>query len=235
MLKVNGLVKTFKKAKRPAVDNISFVVEEGDVFGIIGKNGAGKSTTIKCITGIIPYERGTITVNSHDMLKKPNLAKSQMGYVPDNHMLYEDLTGREYINFMADVYGVSEKDRISRINKYAKSLNIEDSLDLQINGYSHGMHQKICIIGALIHEPKLWILDEPFLGLDPQSRQVVKQCIKDFSCNKKHMVIFTSHDLETVVEMCNKILVLENGKIKAQFRVNRQKNVLMKKLSEIME
>ena len=213
MLKVKGLVKTFKKAKTPAVNDISFVVDNGEVYGLIGKNGAGKSTTIKCITGILPFEKGKITINTYDIIKKPNKAKSVVGYVPDNHAAYENLTGREYVNFMADIYGVEKEERERRIKKYSKLLNIEDALDMQINGYSHGMHQKICIIGARVHEPKLWILDEPFLGLDVQSVEVVKECIRDYSRNKKHMVIFTSHDLDTVIEMCDRVCVIDKGKV----------------------
>lgn len=214
MLKVYDLVKTFKKAQKPAVNGISFVVNNGEVYGLIGKNGAGKSTTIKCITGILPFEKGKITINTYNINTNPKKAKLITGYVPDNHSVYENLTGREYINFMADIYDVSQEDREKRINKYAKLLNIDDSLDLQIKGYSHGMHQKICIMGALIHEPKLWILDEPFLGLDPQSRQVIKDCINDYSKNKRHIVIFSSHDMDTIYEMCDRVCILDKGEIK---------------------
>ena len=215
MLKVEGLIKTFKKAKSPTLKGIDFVVDNGEVFGLIGKNGAGKSTTIKCITGILPFEKGKIVVNTYDVLKKPNKAKSVIGYVPDNHSVYENLTGREYVNFMADIYKVKLEDRERRIRKYSKLLNIEEALDMQINGYSHGMHQKICIMGALVHEPKLWILDEPFLGLDVQSVKVVKDCINDYSKNKKHMVMLTTHNLETVIELCDRVCVVEKGQVKA--------------------
>jgi len=215
MLKVEGLVKTFKKAKNPTLKGIDFVVDNGEVFGLIGKNGAGKSTTIKCITGVLPFEKGKIVINTYNVVKKPNKAKSVIGYVPDNHSVYENLTGREYVNFMADIYKVKIEDRERRIKKYAKLLNIEDALDMQINGYSHGMHQKICIMGALVHEPKLWILDEPFLGLDVQSVQVVKDCINDYSKNKKHMVMLTTHNLETVIELCDRVCVVDKGEVRA--------------------
>ena len=150
----------------------------------------------------------------NDIVKKANNAKKLIGYVPDNHAVYESLTGREYVNFMADVYGVSLEDRERRIKKYAKLFDLEDAMDTQINGYSHGMHQKIAIMGALVHAPKLWILDEPFLGLDPQSVEAVKKCIIDYSKNRKHMVIFSSHNLETVIEMCDKVCVIEKGVVK---------------------
>ena len=208
MLKVNELTKTFKKAKEPAVKQVSFVVNNGEVYGLIGKNGAGKSTTIKCITGILPFESGSITINSYDITKNPNKAKFVTGYVPDNHSVYENLTGREYVNFIADIYKVSQEDRTRRINKYAKLLDIEDSLDLQIKGYSHGMQQKVCIMGALVHEPKLWILDEPFLVIDHYSREVIKDCVRDYSKNKRHIVLFSSHDIDTVSEMCDRVCIL---------------------------
>ncbi len=213
MLKVSNLVKVFRKAEKPAVDGASFTVKNGEVFGLFGKNGAGKSTTIKCITGMLPFDNGKVTLNNNDIVETPNKTKSLIGYVPDNHSVYENLTGREYVNFMADVYQVSVEDRTERMEKYAKLLNLESSLDFQIFSYSHGMKQKICIMGALIHEPRLWVLDEPFLGLDVQSRKVVKDCIKDFSKNKKNIVLFTSHDLQAVIEMCDKVCVLDNGKV----------------------
>ena len=220
MLKVSNIYKTFKKAKQPTLKGVSFVVDNGEVYGLVGKNGAGKSTTIKCITGIYPFEKGAISVNAHDIKKEERDAKMLIGYVPDNHMVYENLTGREYINFMADVYGVNEIDRAKRIEKYSKIFNMANSLDLQISGYSHGMHQKICIMGALVHEPKLWILDEPFLGLDPQSVEAVKECIKDYSRNKRHMVIFSSHDIDTVLEVCDRVCVIEDGQVKDVLDVN---------------
>jgi len=214
MLKVTNVVKTYKHAKSPALKGVSFVVDNGEVYGLIGKNGAGKSTTIKCIIGMHPFEQGQIKINTHDIVEEENEAKQLIGYVPDNHSVYESLTGREYVNFMADVYGVNKEDRERRIRKYSKLFNLEDYMDTQINGYSHGMHQKITIMGALVHAPKLWILDEPFLGLDPQSVQAVKNCIFDYSKNRRHMVIFTSHDLNTVIEMCDKVCVIENGLVK---------------------
>lgn len=214
MLKINDVVKTYKHAKTPALKGVSLSVDNGEVYGLIGKNGAGKSTLIKCVIGMHPFEKGTITINGHDIKQKENKAKKLIGYVPDNHSVYESLTGREYVNFMADIYGVDVVERERRIRKYEKLFNLKDAMDTQINGYSHGMHQKIAIMGALIHTPKLWILDEPFLGLDPQSVQAVKDCIVDYSKNKRHMVIFSSHDIETVIKMCDKVCVIENGNVK---------------------
>ena len=225
MLKITNLFKTYKRAKKPALRGLSLDVKDGEVFGLVGKNGAGKSTTIKCITGILPFEKGQILINSLDIVTQECDAKNLIGYVPDNHTVYENLTGREYVNFMADIYGVSEKDRVARLNKYAEMFNLTDSIDMQINGYSHGMHQKICIIGALIHEPKLWILDEPFLGLDIVSIEHVKKCIQDYSKNKNHMVIFSSHNLEMVAEICDKVCVIENGVVKEVLDLHKKNNI----------
>lgn len=218
--------------KEPTLKGVSFEVDNGEVYGLVGKNGAGKSTTIKCITGIYPFEKGIITVNNHNIKKQEKKAKMLIGYVPDNHSVYENLTGREYVNFMADIYGVSKQDREKRIEKYGKIFNILDSLDMQISGYSHGMHQKICIMGALVHEPKLWILDEPFLGLDLQSIQAVKECIIDYSKNKRHMVIFSSHDIETVNKICDKVCVIEKGTVRAVFDLKQRGS--KQKIKELM-
>lgn len=233
MLKVKDLIKTYKGSKTPTLKGVSFAVDNGEVFGIVGKNGAGKSTTIKAIIGIHSFENGEITVNGHNIKKNENAVKQLIGYVPDNHSVYESLTGREYVNFMADVYGVNKEDRDHRLEKYAKMFNLEHALDNQISGYSHGMHQKICIIGALVHEPKLWVLDEPFLGLDPQSVDAVKECIKHYSKNKRHMVIFTSHNLDTVVEICDRVCVIENGTVKDIVEVAKRNSKT--KLRELLD
>lgn len=212
MLEVKNLTKTYKHSKTPAITDVSFTVNDGEVFGLVGKNGAGKSTTIKCILGIHPFEKGSIVLNEIDFKKNENALKQKIGYVPDNHTVYEMLTGREYINFMADIYGMTG-DREIKINKFAKLFGIEDALDKQIAGYSHGMHQKICIIGALIHNPCLWILDEPFLGLDHKTVKLLKKTISEFTRNHNKMVLFTSHDLETVIKICNRVCVVEDGKV----------------------
>ena len=169
MLKVEHLKKTYPKSDRVAVDDISFELRPGEIFGFLGQNGAGKSTTIKCLTGILPFDSGTITICGHDIVKEPIKAKMEMGYVPDNHSVYERLTGREYVNYVADLYKVPALVRTERIDRYAKLFKLENAIDRQIKSYSHGMKQKICIIAALIHDPKLWVLDEPMMGLDPQS------------------------------------------------------------------
>lgn len=230
MLEVINLTKTYRHSKSPAIKDISFSLNDGEIFGLIGKNGAGKSTTLKSILGIHPYEKGQIVLNGVDLKKQQNLFKKSIGYVPDNHAVYEMLTGREYVNFMADIYGVG-KDRGELIEDYAKMFGIEDVLDKQISGYSHGMHQKICIIGALIHSPSLWILDEPFMGLDSKSINMLKQRIKDFASDSK-MVLLTSHDIDTVVELCDRVCVLEHGQVLDIFDMSKPNDV--KKLKNIM-
>jgi ABC-2 type transport system ATP-binding protein len=232
MLEVSHLTKTYKDAKQPSLKNVSFKVEDGEVYGIVGKNGAGKSTTIKCILGLHPFEKGSIILNGVDIKKEENKLKQMIGYVPDNHLVYENLTGREYINFMANIYGVNNVDRQQRIKNHAEKFDMTDALDLQIKGYSHGMRQKICIIGALIHEPKLWILDEPFLGLDPKSVKTVKECIKEYALDKNHMVIFTSHIIETVVEICDRVCVIENGEVKATLKTSSEYG--LKRLNKLL-
>lgn len=231
MLEVKNLTKTYRHAKTPAITDISFTVNDGEVFGLIGKNGAGKSTTLKCILGIHPFEKGSIVLNGIDFKKNENEVKQKIGYVPDNHTVYEMLTGREYVNFMADVYGVTG-DRDIKINKFARLFGIEDALDKQIAGYSHGMHQKVCIIGALIHNPCLWILDEPFLGLDHKSVNLLKKSIKEFTQDHNKMVLFTSHDLETVIRICDRVCVVENGKVLSILEMSKPSDV--EKLKKVM-
>lgn len=220
MLKVSNLTKTFYGQKQPVLKDVSFEVQNGEIYGLIGKNGAGKSTIIKCITGILPFEQGVITINKKNIKTDDADAKALIGYVPDNHSVYENLTGREYVNFMADIYGVDQEQRDYNIEKYSKMLNLENSLDIQIKGYSHGMKQKICIMGALVHQPKLWILDEPFLGLDYLSIQKIKECINYYARNKKHMVIFSSHNVETIIELCDKVCIVNEGVIESVFEVD---------------
>lgn len=223
MLKIFGLEKTYKNAKKPSIKNANLTIDQGVIYGLVGKNGAGKSTLIKCITGILPFEKGDILLNDKSILSNETFVKNNIGYVPDNHATYENLTGREYVNFIADVYNVNSEDRKSRIEKYSKLFKLEEFLDKQIKGYSHGMCQKICVIGALVHEPKLWILDEPFLGLDYQSRVAIKQCINDYVKEKNNTVIFSSHDIDTVVDLCDKICVIEDGEIKQELKNSKTK------------
>ena len=168
-LNVSHLFKLYQNAKYISARNISFEVRAGEIFGFLGVNGAGKSTTIKCITGIIPFTSGKIEICGHDIRDNPYDAKRNFGFVPDNHAVYDKLTGTEYVNYLADLYKVPAADRKKTFDKLVGLFNLENAVNNQILSYSHGMKQKISIIGALIHSPKLWILDEPMVGLDPQS------------------------------------------------------------------
>lgn len=232
MLVIKDLTKTFKNAKKSTLCNVSLKVKKGEIFGLIGRNGAGKTTVIKCITGILPFESGEILIKKFDIKKDEIKAKSQIGYVPDNHDVYENLTGNEYLNFMADVYGIDKNQREESINYYANIFNMTEALNTQINAYSHGMRQKICIMGALVHNPSLWILDEPFLGLDTQSIKIFKKCIFNYTKDKKHTVIFSSHNLESVKEICDRVCVIEKGVVKGN--INMKTKTANKRLLKLL-
>lgn len=211
MLKIVNLRKKYPNSEKYSVDGLSLEVKEGEIFGFLGKNGAGKSTTIKCITGILPYEEGAINVCGYDVRKDPIKAKMNIGYVPDNHSVIEKLTGREYVNYVADIYKVGS-EREARLNRYLELFNLGFAVDRQIKSYSHGMKQKICIIAALIHQPKLWVLDEPMMGLDPQSMAEIVLHMQEH-CNKGNMVFFSSHNLELVKKLCNRVAIINDGKL----------------------
>lgn len=210
MLKIENLSKTYAGATKPSVENISFEVKEGEIFGFIGPNGAGKSTTIKCMSGIISMSEGDVYIDGKSMRNDPIAAKRNIGYVNDDHALYEGLTGAEYINFISDVFGVSSAERERRLERYLKLFALEDVVSKQISTYSHGMKQKLNIIGALIHEPKVWILDEPMTGLDPKSAYNLKQLMREHA-QKGNCVFFSSHVLEVVEKLCDKIGIIDGG------------------------
>lgn len=212
MITITNLSKKYKNSDRYAVKNLSLKINDGEVVGFIGANGAGKSTTIKCITGILPFEEGEIIVEGFDIKKDPINAKKNIGYVSDNHSVYEKLTGREYVDFLANIYNVPKELREARLNELATKFDLTAHLDKQIKSYSHGMKQKICVIGALIHEPKLWVLDEPLTGLDPKSAKELKELMKEH-CAKGNSVFFSSHVLEVVEKLCDRIAIIKNGKI----------------------
>ena len=212
MLKISHLSKKYKTSKHYSVKDLSFEAKEGEIFGFLGKNGAGKSTTIKCITGIIPFEEGKIEVCGYDISKNPIEAKLNIGYVPDNHAVYENLTGREYVTYMGNIYKVSKDKIIERINKFSKLFSMEHALDNQIRSYSHGMHQKICIIAALIHNPKDWVLDEPLMGLDPQSAFEIREYMKEHK-KKGNTVFFSSHNIDMVEKLCDRVAIINKGQL----------------------
>lgn len=210
MLEIKGLTKKYKNADKNAIEDINLTIENGDIYGFIGPNGAGKSTTIKCLVGIHSFEKGSIMLDGLSIKDNPIEFKHQISYVPDNPDLYEFLTGMEYINFVSNVYDedVSKEDIIN----LAKKFNLENNLLEPIRTYSHGMKQKIALIGALIHKPKLIVLDEPFVGLDPKAAFDLKEIIKEL-CQNGMMVFFSSHVLEVVEMFCNKIAIIKNGQI----------------------
>lgn len=216
MISITNLSKKYKNAEEYAVKNLNLTINDGEVFGFIGSNGAGKSTTIKCIIGILPFNEGTIEVAGYDLAKDAILAKKNIGYVSDNHSVYDKLSGREYVNFLANVYGVSKEVRDSRLNDLALRFDLLDKLDSPIKSYSHGMKQKICVIGALIHEPKVWVLDEPLTGLDPKSAKELKELMREH-CEKGNVVFFSSHVLEVVEKLCDRVAIIKNGEIIALF------------------
>ena len=223
MLKIDHLYKKYLNSDRYSANDINFEVHEGDLFGFLGQNGAGKSTTIKCLVGIYPFDSGDITICGHSIKTDAVKAKMNIGYVPDNHSVYEKLTGREYVNYIADLYGVDEDTRNEVMNRFLKIFRLENAVDRQIKGYSHGMKQKICIIAALIHEPKLWVLDEPMVGLDPQSIFDILEMMKEH-CAKGNTVFFSSHNIDLVAKICNRVAIINNGQLCTVLDLNEGDN-----------
>lgn len=212
LLSVNNLTKIYKGQVTTAVSDVSFDVNEGEIVAFVGPNGAGKSTTIKCITGIQPYDGGSVVVCGHDIKTDPINAKINIGYVSDDHATYENLTGYDYLNFVCNVYRVPVGERKEKIQSLADMLEISSALSKQINTYSHGMKQKICIIAALVHSPKLWILDEPMTGLDPRSAHMLKELMRSH-CAAGNSVFFSSHVLEVVEKLCDRVVIINRGSI----------------------
>ena len=195
--------------------NVNLFVKGGEVFGFLGPNGAGKSTCIKSIVGIQPITDGSISVCGYDVKTQGVGAKSLIGFVPDHYALYENLTGREYLNYIADIYEVSKEDRNERLSRYIERFELKDSIDNKIKTYSHGMKQKVTIIAALVHDPKVWILDEPLTGLDPTSIYQVKECMREHA-SKGNIVFFSSHLIDIVEKLCDRIAIIKHGEIQAQ-------------------
>lgn len=212
MLQVQNLTKTYKGQSSPAIENVSLEIKEGEIMAFLGPNGAGKSTAIKCITGIHPFDAGSVNICGHDLKSDPIGAKMNIGYVSDDHATYENLTGTDYLNFVCNVYRVPVAERKGRIEELAGELELSQALDKQINTYSHGMKQKICIIAALVHRPKLWILDEPMTGLDPRSAHVLKELMRKH-CAEGNSVFFSSHVLEVVEKLCDRLTIINRGRI----------------------
>lgn len=212
MLEIVGLTKRYKNSNFYSVKNLNLTLEEGEIFGFLGKNGAGKSTTIKCLTGILPFDEGSIKVCGYDIQKNPIEAKLNIGYVPDNHAVYENLTGREYVNYMGNIYKVPKDIIEERIEKFANLFSMSHAIDNQIRSYSHGMKQKICIIAALIHNPKFWVLDEPLMGLDPQSTFEIREYMKEHK-KQGNCVFFSSHNIDMVEKLCDRVAIMNRGQL----------------------
>lgn len=212
MLKISNLSKSYAKGTKKAVDSLNLEIKNGEIFGFIGPNGAGKTTTIKMITGILIPDEGEIEINGHSLKSDPIAAKMSMGYVPDNHDIYEMLTGREYLSFMADMYDVPMLKRQERIEQFLKQFELDKAVDSQIKSYSHGMKQKLVITGALLHDPALWILDEPLVGLDPRSAMLLKEQMRAH-CAAGNTVFFSTHVLEVAERLCDRIGIVDKGKL----------------------
>lgn len=211
MLTIENLTKIYKGNKR-AVDRLSLVVEAGDIYGFIGHNGAGKTTTLKAVVGVHEFEEGTILVDGMDIKKYPVECKKKIAYIPDNPDLYEHLTGIQYLNFIGDLFGVGKSDREQRIKQYADIFEITANLGDSISSYSHGMKQKVAIISALIHQPKLMVLDEPFVGLDPKAAHSLKEIMQTM-CAQGSAIFFSTHVLEVAEKLCNKVAIIKGGRL----------------------
>ena len=211
ILEIKGYSKTYGEGKK-AADNVTLTIESGDIYGFIGHNGAGKSTTIRAVVGVLDFTEGEILIDGHSVKKDPIECKKITAYIPDNPDLYENLTGMQYLDFISDVFEISKEDRKERIDHYAERLEITDALGDLISSYSHGMKQKLAIISALIHEPKLIVMDEPFVGLDPKASFILKQIMHEL-CEKGTAIFFSTHVLEVAEKLCNKVAIIKHGKI----------------------
>ena len=211
MLEIKNYSKSYDGGKK-AADNVTLTVESGDIYGFIGHNGAGKSTTIRAVVGVLDFDEGEILIDGHSVKDEPMECKKITAYIPDNPDLYENLTGIQYLNFVADVFDISAKDREEKIKKYADLFEITDSLGDQIASYSHGMKQKVAIISALIHDPKLLVLDEPFVGLDPKATFTLKEIMHEM-CDRGTAIFFSTHVLDVAEKLCNKVAIIKQGKI----------------------
>jgi ABC-type multidrug transport system, ATPase component len=209
MLTINHLSKTYK-GNKPAVSDLSLEIKAGDIYGFIGHNGAGKTTTIKAIVGIIDFEEGEILIDGKSIRTDAKDCKSMLAYIPDNPDLYEHLTGIQYLNFIGDIFQVGKEVREQRIKEYADEFEITSNLGDLISSYSHGMKQKLAIISALLHQPKLLILDEPFVGLDPKAALTLKNRMRQM-CDQGCAIFFSTHVLDVAEKLCNKIAIIKNG------------------------
>ncbi len=210
MLKINSLTKHY--GDKVAVDHLSLHIKPGEIYGFIGHNGAGKTTTLKAVVGILDFDEGEILIDGHSIKEEPLVCKQNFAYIPDNPDLYEFMTGIQYLNFIGDIFKVESYTRQQRIDHYASLFEIKDDLNKSIAAYSHGMKQKLAIISAWIHEPKLIIMDEPFVGLDPKASHILKEMMKEV-CQKQGAIFFSTHVLEVAEKLCDKIAIIKGGKL----------------------
>lgn len=210
MLNIEHLTKTYGEKK--AVDDLSLHIAPGEIYGFIGHNGAGKTTTIKACCGILQYDSGEVYIDGVSVKENPIAAKAKLAYIPDNPDLYEFMTGIQFLNFIGDVFGVSAEDRQARIRKYADLFELTNDLAQSISAYSHGMKQKLAVISALLHEPKLLIMDEPFVGLDPKASHILKELMREL-CKNGGAIFFSTHVLEVAEKLCDKVAIIKGGKL----------------------
>ena len=210
MLRIEHLTKKYGEKK--AVDDLSLHIEKGEIYGFIGHNGAGKTTTIKSVVGILDFDEGEIFIDGKSVKKDSLECKRVIAYIPDNPDLYEFMSGLQYLNFISDIFGVEEKERKERIEKYSTAFEIKEDLASPISSYSHGMKQKLAIISALVHDPRLIIMDEPFVGLDPIASHLLKDIMRE-KCNEGGAIFFSTHVLEVAEKLCDKIAIIKGGKL----------------------
>ena len=210
MLKIQHLTKVYGTKK--AVDDLSLHIQSGEIYGFIGHNGAGKTTTLKSVVGILQFDSGEIYINGKSIKEDPLGCKSDTAYIPDNPDLYDYMSGIKYLNFVADIFGINEKERNERIHKYADMFEITSDLAQPISAYSHGMKQKLAIISAWIHSPKLIIMDEPFVGLDPKASHLLKEMMREV-CDNGGAIFFSTHVLEVAEKLCDKVAIIKGGKL----------------------
>lgn len=220
MLKISNLTKIYGEKK--AVDNLSLHIKAGEMYAFIGHNGAGKTTTIKSVCGLLNFDNGEILIDGISIKENPIECKRKIAYIPDNPDLYEFMSGIKYLNFIADIYGVSKNEREEKIKKYSDMFGLTSDLAQPISAYSHGMKQKLALISALIHSPKLLVMDEPFVGLDPKASYLLKEEMKEI-CKNGGAIFFSTHVLEVAEKICNKIAIIKDGKLVVQGDMNEVK------------
>ena len=210
MLRIEHLTKTYGEKK--AVDDLSLHIRPGEIFGFIGHNGAGKSTTLKCAVGILQFDAGTITIDGMNLHDEPIRCKKELAYIPDNPDLYEFMSGIKYLNFIADVFGIPAAERQEKIRRYADLFELTADLSQPISAYSHGMKQKLALISAWLHSPKLIVMDEPFVGLDPKSSHLLKEMMREH-CDNGGAIFFSTHVLEVAEKLCDKVAIIKQGRL----------------------